>query len=136
MEDSIGLSCLSLKMNLPEFHIRVSDGLRLKPGIGAKLFPYVGDVYLQTARIGDLIWATTPCDFSGEMAMKYKYRMHKEGFRTLVSSFNGGYAGYIIPGKYYHMNSYESRLMSWYGPNMGPYTDELIRRMMQRMTSL
>jgi len=136
MEDSIGLSCLSLKMNLPELHIRVSDGLRLKPAIGAKLFPFTGEVYLQTARIGNLIWATTPCDFSGEMAITYKNAMHKEGFRALVSSFNGAYTGYIIPGKYYHMKAYESRLMSWYGPNMGPYTDELIRRMMQRMVSL
>lgn len=136
LNDSIELSCLTLGMELPEFHIRVSDGLRLNPAIGSKLFPPIGDVYLQAAKIGDLIWITTPSDFSGEMAIAYKSAMYEKGYRALVSSFNGAYAGYIIPGKYYHLDEYESRLMSWFGPNMGPYTDEMIRRMMQQLVSL
>ncbi len=135
LRDSIGLAAISLRMDLPEYHIRVSDGLRLNPVIGGKLFPPAGDVYIQAARIGDLIWATTPCDFSGEMAINYKNAMNKEGYRALVTSFNGAYVGYIIPGKYYHLDEYESRLMSWYGPNMGPYTNEMIRRMLQKLTS-
>ncbi|MCK4745476.1 MAG: hypothetical protein KAT15_00495, partial [Bacteroidales bacterium] len=134
--DSIGLASISLKMNLPEFHIRISDGVRLNPVLSGKLFPDVGEVCIQTARIGDLIWATAPCDFSGEMAIIYKNAMNKDGYKALVTSFNGAYAGYIIPGKYYHLDAYESRLMSWYGPNMGPYTDEMIRRIMQKLVSL
>ena len=136
LRESIGLSFLSLGMDLPEFHIRVSDGLRLNPALGGKLFPPIGDVYLQAAKIGDLIWATTPCDFSGEMAIDYKSAMNNEGYRALVTSFNGAYVGYIIPGKYYHLDEYESRLMSWYGPNMGPYTHEMIRRMMEKLIAL
>ncbi|MCK5136461.1 MAG: neutral/alkaline non-lysosomal ceramidase N-terminal domain-containing protein [Bacteroidales bacterium] len=136
LQESIELSYLTLGMNLPEFHIRVSDGVRLNPVLGEKLFPPIGDVYIQAARIGDLIWVSTPSDFSGEMAIGYKNAMHKEGYRALVSSFNGAYAGYIIPGRYYHLNEYESRLMSWFGPNMGPYTNEMIRRMMQQLVSL
>lgn len=136
LRDSIGFSFLTLGVEMPEFHIRVTDGLRLNPVLGAKLFPPVGDAYLQAARIGNLIWSTTPCDFSGEMAIAYKNAMQKEGYRALVTSFNGGYVGYIIPGKYYHLNDYESRLMSWFGPNMGPYTDEMIRRMMQMLVSV
>ncbi|MCK5068799.1 MAG: hypothetical protein KAR16_15220, partial [Bacteroidales bacterium] len=134
--DSIGLSFLSLGMDLPEFHIRVSDGLRLNPALGGKLFPPIGDVYIQAARIGDLIWVTTPSDFSGELAIDYKSAMNNEGYRALVTSFNGAYVGYIIPGKYYHLDEYESRLMSWYGPNMGPYTHEMIRRMMEKLIAL
>lgn len=136
LSDSIGLSWLSLKMALPEFHIRVSDGLRLNPVLGRKIFPDIGDVYIQAARIGGLIWVTSPGDFSGETAISYKNAMNKEGYKALVTSFNGAYAGYIIPGKYYHLNEYESRLMSWFGPNMGPYNDEMMRRMMQKLTSL
>jgi len=136
LRESIGLSFLSLGMDLPEFHIRVSDGLRLNPALGGKLFPPIGDVYLQAAKIGDLIWVTTPSDFSGEMAIDYKRAMNNEGYRALVTSFNGAYVGYIIPGKYYHLDEYESRLMSWYGPNMGPYTHEMIRRMMEKLIAL
>ena len=135
LKDSIGLSFLTLGMDLPEFHIRISDGLRLNPSIGGKLFPPIGEVYIQAAKIGDLIWVTTPSDFSGEMAIGYKSAMKNEGYRALVTSFNGAYVGYIIPGKYYHLNEYESRLMSWFGPNMGPYTNEMIRRMMQKLIS-
>ena len=136
MSDSIEMSSLSLGMGLPEFHIRVSDGLRLNPGLGGKLFPPIGDVSVQAARIADLIWITTPCDFSGEMALACKNAVSKDDYRALVTSFNGAYVGYIIPGKYYHLNEYESRLMSWYGPNMGPYTREMIRRMTEELVAL
>ncbi len=136
LKDSIKLSSLTLGMELPEFHIRVSDVLRLNPAIGSKLFPPIGEVYIQAAKIGDLMWVTTPSDFSGEMAIAYKSAMNNEGYRALVTSFNGAYAGYIIPGKYYHLDEYESRLMSWFGPNMGPYTNEMIRRLMQQLVSL
>ena len=136
LRDSIGLSSLSLGMDLPEFHIRVTDGLRLNQTLSGKLFPPIGDVSLQAARIGDLVWITTPCDFSGEMAIACKDAISKDGYRALVTSFNGAYVGYIIPGKYYHLNEYESRLMSWYGPNMGPYTHEMIRRMTEKLIAL
>jgi len=136
LKDNIELSFLTLGMDLPEFHIRVSDGLRLNPGLGGKLFPPIGEVCFQAARIDDLIWVTTPSDFSGEMALDFKREMHMEGYRALVTSFNGAYVGYIIPGKYYHLNEYESRLMSWFGPNMGPYSHEMIHRMMNKLMAL
>jgi neutral ceramidase len=136
MKDSIGLSFLTLGMDLPEFHIRVSDGLRLNTRLAGKLFPPIGNVCLQAAKIGDLIWISTPSDFSGEMALDYKNALDKDGYRVLVTSFNGAYVGYIIPGKYYHLNEYESRLMSWFGPNMGPYTHEMIHRMMNKLVAL
>lgn len=136
LKDTISMASLTLKMDLPELHIRVSDGLRLVPALGYKFFPPIGDVYVQTARIGNMMWATAPSDFSGETAVRYKNAMCKYGYHALVTSFNGAYTGYIIPGKYYHLNEYESRLMSWYGPYMGPYTNEMIGRMMKDLGEL
>jgi hypothetical protein len=46
----------------------------------------------------------------------------------VLTSFNGDYIGYVIPGKYYHLDGYEPRLMSFYGPYVPDYLDELIRR--------
>jgi neutral ceramidase len=135
LQDSIVLESISLKMDLPEFHIRVSDEKRLIPFLGKRLFPDVGDAYLQGARIGHLIWITAPCDFSGEMAIRYKNAVAQNGYDAVITSFNGAYVGYIIPGKYYHLNKYESRLMSWFGPNMGPYFDEMITRITTQLTS-
>ncbi|MEA1876068.1 MAG: neutral/alkaline non-lysosomal ceramidase N-terminal domain-containing protein [Bacteroidota bacterium] len=136
LKDSIKMAFLSLRLNLPELHIRVSDNLRLNPAISSKLLPAIGDTYIQTARIGNLVWSTTPSDFSGEIAITFKNTMSTEGFNALITGFNGNYVGYIIPDKYYHLNEYESRLMSWFGPSMNPYTEEMIRRSMQRIASL
>ncbi len=134
LHDSITLASVNLEMDLPEFHVRVTNGIRLVPAISQKLFPPIGKVYLQAARIGNLIWATTPGDFSGETAIVLKNAMHKKGYKALVTSFNGGYAGYIIPGKYYHLNEYESRVMSWFGPYMGPYTNDMLEQLMQAVS--
>jgi hypothetical protein len=136
LSDSTALSYMSLKMDLPEFHIRISDGIRLRPVLGSSLFPDVGDAYVQAARIDKLVWMTSPSDFSGELAIQLKGVGCRNGYNVLVTSFNGTYVGYIIPGKYYHLDEYESRLMSWFGPYMGPYNYEMMRRMLQKITSL
>ena len=133
LSDRFSLGAMTLKMDLPDLHIRVTDGLRMNPILGRKLFPPIGDAYVQVARIGNLIWATAPCDFSGELAKLLKNEMGRSGYNVLVTSFNGAYVGYIIPGKYYHLNGYEPRVMSWFGPYMGPYTYEMIDRMMERV---
>jgi hypothetical protein len=135
LKDSIAVSSLTLKIDYPEFQFRVTDGLRLSPTLANKLFPAVGDVYLQTVRLDSLIWTTTPSDFSGETAIIYKNAMHRKGFRAMVTSFNGAYTGYIIPCRYYHLNAYESRMMNWFGPGYNPYINYMISEMIDRVSS-
>ena len=83
-----------------------------------------------------LIWSTTPSDVSGETAIDYKNAMGQKGFRAMVSSFNGAYTGYIIPCKYYHYNSYEPRMMNWFGPSYNPYINYMLGEMMEKVSSL
>jgi neutral ceramidase len=134
LKDTITLNSLTLKIDYPEFQIRISDGLRLNPTFAGLLFPEVGHVYLQSFRLDDLIWTTTPSDFSGETALIYKNAMHQKGYRAMVTSFNGAYTGYIIPCKYYHLNEYESRLMNWFGPGYNPYINYMIGEMIKRVS--
>ena len=134
MKDSIVLSSMTLKVEIPDFHIRVTDGLRLNPYISKKLFPDVGEVFLQTAKIDSLIWATAPSDFSGETAIIYKNAMNKKGYKAMVTSFNGAYTGYIIPCKYYHLDAYESRLMNWFGPGYNPFINYILGEMMEKVS--
>jgi len=136
LHDSMVMASLTLKMDLPEFHVRVTDGLRMNQTIVHKLFPVVGKVYIQTARIGNMIRITAPCDFSGELALHYQAEAGNRDLHAMVTSFNGSYVGYIIPEKYYHLNEYESRLMSWFGPYTGPYFDEMIRRSLRLLLSV
>ncbi|MFC2123368.1 neutral/alkaline non-lysosomal ceramidase N-terminal domain-containing protein [Bacteroidota bacterium] len=136
LSDSIGLSHLSVQLDLPEFNVRISDDIRVNPNLADRLFMDVGDVYIQSARIGNLIWITSPCDMSGEMAIVYKNAMAKDGYKVIVTSFNGSYIGYIVPDKYYHLDNYETRLMSWFGPTMSPFIDEIILQSMQKLDAL
>ncbi|MEI6677067.1 MAG: neutral/alkaline non-lysosomal ceramidase N-terminal domain-containing protein [Mariniphaga sp.] len=123
------LSAISLKMFLPEYHIRLTTRINLTSYLSKKLMPLPENVYIQALRIGNLIWITAPCDFSGEYALQIKNALAAKGFSANVSSFNGSYVGYIIPGRYFYLDEYESKLMGWFGPNMGEYTVDLIHRM-------
>ena len=91
--------------------------------------PEPKNVFFQVVRIGKLIWISAPCDFSGEYALQIKNALAIKGFDAVVSSFNGSYVGYIVPGRYFYMNEYEPKLMGWFGPTMGDYSMDLIRHL-------
>ena len=120
---------LGLDVALPSLNVRLSDGIRLRPWVAGKLTHKGGYSYLQVFRIDDSVWISTPCDFSGELALGIKDFLKARGASASVTSFNGDYIGYVIPSRYYHMNGYEPRLMSFFGPNVPDYFDELIRTM-------
>lgn len=126
------LGYLGLKVDLPELHMRATDQWRLAPWI-AKQLVYEHDSYLQLIALEDLLWLGAPCDISGEIALTMKDFAQRRGYQALLTSFNGSYLGYVIPGRYYHYDSYESRRMSFFGPYMGDYLEEMMRRMMVTM---
>jgi neutral ceramidase len=128
LRDKIRLSSVSLKVQLPEFHIRLTTKINLSSYLSNKLLPQHDNVYLQALRIDNMIWITTPSDFSGEYALEIKNALAAKKFNSNVTSFNGSYVGYIVPGRYFYLNEYESKLMGWFGPEMGEYTMYLIRR--------
>lgn len=127
-------SYVSLKIQLPEYHIRLTKKINLSTYLSKKLMPLPENVYLQALRIGNMVWITTPADFSGEFALQLKNALLAEGFTCNVSSFNGSYVGYIVPGKYFYLQEYESGLMGWFGPNMGDYTMDIIRQITRIVT--
>ena len=125
----VRLTTLALPVTLPEPHPRVSDGLRLRPFAAASLLPVTGETVLSGFRVGNAVWITTPCDFSGEMARPIKDELQARGFQAAVTSFNGDYIGYVVPAKYYHLDTYETRTMSFFGPAVPDYFDRLIREL-------
>ena len=53
---------------------------------------------------------STPCDFSGELALGIKdFLQVRTGRRAVITSFNGDYVGYVVSARYYHMDGYEPR---------------------------
>ena len=134
LKNKIDLSSMTLKIALPEYNIRLTTKINFTPWLSKKLMPLPENVYLQTIKIGNLIWLTAPCDFSGEFALQLKNSLASKGFNANVTSFNGSYVGYIIPGKYFYLDAYEPKTMGWFGPNMGEYTFELLRHLSEIIT--
>lgn len=129
MNGKLTISALSLKINLPEYHIRLTMNRNLTSGLSNRLMHLPENVYLQTLGINNLIWVFTPGDFSGESALLIKNILAGKGYKAIVSGFNGSYIGYIIPGKYFYLDNYETKLMGWFGPTMGDYAMDLIEQM-------
>jgi hypothetical protein len=121
-------SSISMKMELPEYRFRLTKNLTLPGWMSRGLMPEPENVRIQAFRINDLIWYFTPGDFSGEYAQMLNNMLARKGIRTVVSGYNGGYIGYIIPGKYFWLDHYESRSMSWFGPTLGDYMFDLMNR--------
>ena len=129
LTNSIIFGMLGLDLTMPPLNVRISDGLRLRPWLAARLVPAKNISFLQVFRIDGSVWISTPCDFSGELALGIKDFLRARGGNAIITSFNGDYVGYVIPSRYYHLAGYEPRLMSFFGPCVPDYFDELIRSM-------
>lgn len=125
----VSFGTVGLDVTLPPLNVRVSDGLRLRPWLARQLLPVRPQSYLQAFRFDEVVWVSTPCDFSGELALGIKDFMRARGRNAVITSFNGDYIGYVIPARYYHLDGYEPRVMSFFGPNVPDYLDEFIRAM-------
>ena len=135
LKNTVTFSSLSLKMHLPEYKVRLTSNINLVPFLSKKLMPFSDNVYVQAVRIGDMIWITTPSDFSGEFALQLKNSLSAYGFNANVTSFNGSYVGYLVPGRYFYLDEYEPKVMGWFGPNMGEYTMDVIRQVLRVITN-
>ncbi|MFY0688108.1 MAG: neutral/alkaline non-lysosomal ceramidase N-terminal domain-containing protein [Cyclobacteriaceae bacterium] len=83
--------------------------------------------------LNDLLYIGLPCDFSGELAIPlYDYARDK-GLNLIITSFNGGYIGYIPHDKWYDLDKYETKTMAWYGFDNGAYFSEVIRRVIDKV---
>lgn len=87
------------------------------------------DAFLTVLRVGDVVLLGTPCDFSGEFNASLDSIASSAGMRAMVTSFNGGYIGYVTPGKYYDIDHYETRLMNWYAPGTGEYMHDCLKEL-------
>ncbi len=109
-----------------EPHLRISRNWRLNP----ILFNWISEEtphYISVLKIGNIVFVGTPCDFSGELIPKIT--SESNGKNVVVTSFNGGYVGYITKDKWYDLDEYETFVMNWYGPWNGSYFVELIQKL-------
>ncbi|MGV3502678.1 MAG: neutral/alkaline non-lysosomal ceramidase N-terminal domain-containing protein [Adhaeribacter sp.] len=126
------LQALSVPLYLRAPHWRVSANWRLLP----VFFDLVLGRYpttLQVLQIGGLVFAGTPCDFSGELVPALEQQARRPGRHLVVTSFNGGYIGYVTPDAYYDLKKYETRDMNLFGPYNGAYLSEMLGLLLQKL---
>ena len=130
---SIHMQHIPLYLREPD--MRVTSRIIIRPWLFKKLF---GDkkVYLNTFQIGTIFFAGTPCDFSGELVPALDSVAHEDYLHLIVTSFNGGYIGYVTDSRWYQMNAYETRTMGWFGPGNGDYLSEVIRKLMAKTVNM
>ncbi|GAB3266946.1 neutral/alkaline non-lysosomal ceramidase N-terminal domain-containing protein [Larkinella harenae] len=126
------LEMLTLPLELREPHARVADDWRVRGWLFHSVYgDYPSD--LKALRIGQTVLLGTPCDFSGELVADLTRQANQKGLNLMVTSFNGGYVGYITPDKYYHRQAYETQTMNWFGPQNGAYFVEMMKGLLARL---
>lgn len=118
LTNRIAFGLAGVELPLPPLQVRIAEGVRLRPWVARELLPVADRTWLQGLRLGDTIWLSTPCDFSGELALELKAQARALRRRCEVTSFNGDYVGYVVPTRYQNLDSYESRTMSFFGPQL------------------
>jgi neutral ceramidase len=130
--DSVDLQSFRLKVPLRSPQMKVSRNLKIRPWIFRSLF---GDypVEVSVLKMGNTIFMGFPCDFSGELAIPLYEHAKSKGINLIITSFNGGYAGYITKDEWYDLEKYETRTMNWYGPDSGAYFSEIATRIIDTL---
>lgn len=122
----------SVKVDLRAPHVKIAENWRLRPWLFYALYGnYPSGI--TALRVGNLVFVGTPCDFSGELVPHFEAISQQRNFETIVTSFNGGYVGYITDDKWYNVNEPETRDMNWFGPYNGAYFTEVIQKMLETM---
>lgn len=125
---TISFGQAAVEADLPQLQNRITDGIRLRPWVARRLLPSLSPrTFLQAMRLENSVWCSTPCDYSGEMALDLQGAACRLGLTAVVTSFNGDYIGYVIPPRYYHLDGYEPRVMSFYGPVIPEYFDQVLK---------
>jgi neutral ceramidase len=129
--DSLDVTSMGVSLDMPPIQLRPIEGnpnWRLSPFIARLAFaPNELNGWLQGVRVGDLLFMGMPCDFSGEISIEWKAWAAQRKIDLWTLSFCGTYCGYFSPDKYYLdlPLSYETGLMSWFGPNIEAYFTDL-----------
>lgn len=126
------LAMLTLPLGLREPHPRVIGNWRVRPWLFYAVYgDYPSD--LKALRIGKTVLLGTPCDYSGEFVADFNPLAAQKCVNLMITSFDGGYIGYVTPDRYYNRTTYETRDMNWFGPYNGAYFEEMMMGLLKKI---
>jgi neutral ceramidase len=121
-----------LDLPLREPHLKISENWRVRPWVFNLLFGNY-DPKIKILKINDVVFIGTPCDFSGELMLDFYGLCKERQIKLIITSFNGGYIGYVNVDKYYDENKAETRDMNWFGPYNQAYFTEIIQGILKKI---
>lgn len=122
------IKTIQFNFSLRDPHWRIGTNWRFRPWV-FNLLSEQSPQYISILKIGNIVFAGTPCDFSGELIPEIESVTDPLGIHFIATSFNGGYIGYITKDIWYDLHEYETFIMNWFGPYNGAYFVELIQRL-------
>ncbi len=129
-----GVHSFRLPLPLRKPYVKLTQNLALRPYLFESAYgDYANDI--SVAKVGKAIFIGLPFDFSGELAVPLYKKARSLGYQLFITSFNGGYAGYVVKDEWYDLEKYEARAMSWYGPDTGSYLSEIASRLIDILTN-
>jgi hypothetical protein len=129
-DTALTLNMLRVPLRLREPHRRITDNWRLRPWVFNLIYGnYPSE--MKALRIGQQVLIGVPGDFSGELVADFDAISRQEGVNLMITSFNGGYVGYITPDAYYGLPAYETLHMNWYGPYNAAYFEEVMKELIR-----
>ncbi|ODS77656.1 MAG: hypothetical protein ABS46_17925 [Cytophagaceae bacterium SCN 52-12] len=121
-----GLAALTLPLPLGDPNPRLTTRWALRSWAFNRLFgEYPNEI--KALRLGNILMIGLPCDFSGELMAPLDSYAKARGLNLIVTSFNGGYIGYVTADRWYDLDQYETVTMNWFGPYKGAYFQEAIK---------
>lgn len=127
----LSFNCGKIPLLLKEPCPRLWSNWTIRPGVFDALLGKQ-EVCLSYLSLGNVVFIGTPCDFSGILSIELHKLAKQKHIHLFLTSFNGGYIGYITPDEYDTINSRETMEMNWYGPYSGGYMKEIITRLMRK----
>jgi neutral ceramidase len=128
--NNLRMETIPLSMREPQW--RVAENWCVRHWVWSWLY---GDyeAEIKVLVLGSVMFVGLPCDFSGELIQHLEIIAAFQNLNLIVTSFNGGYVGYITDDKHYNLNKYETRVMNWFGPNNGAYFSEIVEKLIVKM---
>ncbi len=137
-DDAVDVAAFGLPIGMPPIQVRpVNSRFRASPWL-ARRFGIEREGWLQFLRLNDILFVGLPFDFSGETSLDWKAWANERGLDLWPTSFSGHYCGYLTPDRYYldEPLDYETREMSWFGPNVEAYLTDLFHHATEELGSL
>lgn len=144
-QDAVDVAAFGVPVQFPSLEMRLAKHWRLSP-FAAGLAGVDDDAWIGAVRLGDVILAGLPADYSGELAVRMAAWAEKtHGVDLWMNSFCGDYLGYISPDAVYNdpfdhpdpqvraRSAYEGQVMSWTGPRQEAFFDGIVKYMVQRL---